>query len=68
MEHGRGLLDRDPEAWKALRVRTMREYGDREWVRNLYIEAQKQRLERGEPSGRSPKTLESLRRVGKWPR
>lgn len=65
MEHGRVLLNRNPEAWKELRVRTMREYGDREWVRNLYIKAQKQRLERGEPSGRSPKALESLRRVGR---
>lgn len=68
MEHGRVLLNRDPEAWKELQVRTMREYGDREWIRNLYIEAQKQRLERGEPSGRSPKALESLRRVGRLSR
>ena len=68
MEHGRVLLNRDLEAWKELRVRTMREYGDREWVRNLYIESQKQRLERGEPSGRTPRALESLRRVGKLPR
>lgn len=68
LEQGRVLLNRDPEAWKELRVRTMREYGDREWVRNLYIEAQKKRLERGEPSGRSPKALESLRRVGRLPR
>ncbi len=68
MEHGRVLLNRDPEAWKELRVRTMREYGDREWVRNLYIEAQKQRLLRGELGGGTPKALESLRRIGKWPR
>ena len=27
MEHGRVLINRDPEAWKELRVRTMREYG-----------------------------------------
>lgn len=36
MEHGRILLNRDPEAWKELRVRTMREYGDREWIRRPY--------------------------------
>lgn len=68
MEHGRVLINRDPEAWKELRVRTMREYGDGEWARELYWEAQKRRLERREPSGRSPKALESLRRVGKLPR
>ena len=33
MESGRVLLDRDPEAWKELRVRTMREYGDSEYYR-----------------------------------
>jgi predicted nucleotidyltransferase len=65
MESGRVLLGRDLEAWKELRVRTMREYGDREWARRLFREAQRRRLERGEPSGRSAKALESLRRVGK---
>jgi hypothetical protein len=45
METGRVLLDRDPEAWKELRVRTMRE-----------------------PSGRSAKAIESLKRVGKLSR
>lgn len=35
METGRVLLDRDPEAWKELRVRTMREYGDSESYRRL---------------------------------
>jgi predicted nucleotidyltransferase len=68
MESGRVLLNRDPEAWKELRVRTMREYGDSEPYRRLYIEAQRRRLERGEPSGRSAKTIESLRRVGNLPR
>ena len=67
METGRVLLNRDPEAWKELRVRTMREYGDSEPYRRLYIEAQRQRLERGEPSGRSAKAIESLKRVGKLP-
>ena len=65
METGRVLLCRDLEAWKELRVRTMREYGDREWARRIYREAQRQRLERGEPSGRSAKAIESLKRVGR---
>jgi len=65
METGRVLLDRDPEAWKELRVRTMREFGDSEYYRRLYREAQRRRLERGEPSGRSAKAVESLERVGK---
>ena len=68
LETGRVLLNRDNETWKELRVRTMREYGDGEWARRLYREAQRRRLERGEPSGRSGKALESLRRVGKLPR
>ena len=68
MESGRVLRGGDLEAWKELRVRTMREYGDREWARRLFREAQRRRLERGERSGRSAKALESLRRVGKLPR
>jgi predicted nucleotidyltransferase len=68
MESGRVLLNRAPEAWKELRVRTMREYGDSEYYRRRYHEAQHRRLERGEPSGRSAKAIESLKRVGKLPR
>jgi predicted nucleotidyltransferase len=68
METGRVLINRDDEAWKELRVRTMREYGDREWARRLFREAQRRRLVGGEPSGRSGKALESLKRVGKLPR
>jgi uncharacterized protein len=45
MEHGRVLINRDPAAWKELRVRTMREYGDHEWMRRIYEEAQKRRLQ-----------------------
>jgi predicted nucleotidyltransferase len=67
METGRVLLNRDPEAWKELRVRTMREYGDSEGFRRLYREAQRRRLEGREPSGRSAKAIESLKRVGKLP-
>jgi len=66
MESGRVLLDRDPEAWKELRVRTMREYGDSEYYRRQYYEAQRRRLERGELS-RSAKAIESLKRIGKLP-
>jgi hypothetical protein len=65
LETGRLLINRDPKAFRDLRVRTMREYGDREWVRDLMRTAQKRRLEQGEPSGRSGRALESLKRVGK---
>ena len=68
MQTGRVLINRDNDAWKELRVRTMREYGDSEYYRRIYREAQKRRLERGEPSGRSAKAIESLKRVGKLPR
>lgn len=67
METGRVLLNRAPEAWKELRIRTMREYGDSEGYRRLYREAQRRRLEGREPSGRSAKAIESLKRVGKLP-
>ena len=68
LETGRLLICRDPVAFRDLRVRTMREYGDREWVRELMLAAQKRRLEQGEPSGRSARALESLGRVGRLPR
>ena len=68
LESGRLLICRDPVAFRDLRVRTMREYGDREWVRDLMRAAQKRRLEQGEPSGRSGRALESLGRVGKLSR
>jgi predicted nucleotidyltransferase len=68
METGRVLLCRDLEAWKELRVRTMREYGDREWARRLFRQAQRRRLISGETSGRSGKAVELLRRLGKLPR
>jgi len=68
LETGQLLLNRDPVAFRDLRVRTMREYGDREWVRTLMRTAQKRRLEQGEPSGRSGCALESLGRVGRLSR
>jgi predicted nucleotidyltransferase len=68
LEAGRLLICRDRLAFRDLRVRTMREYGDREWVREFTLEVHKLRLEQGEPSGRSPRALESLRRIGKLSR
>lgn len=68
LETGRLLICRDRVAFRDLRVRTMREYGDREWVRELMLNAQKRRLEQGEPNGRSSRALESLGRLGKLSR
>ncbi|HEX5717052.1 MAG TPA: nucleotidyltransferase domain-containing protein [Thermoanaerobaculia bacterium] len=68
LETGRVLICRDPAAFQDLRVRTMREHGDREWVRRMMRSAQRQRLEQGKHSGRSGRALESLGRVGKLPR
>ena len=68
METGRVLICRDSAAWKELRVRTMREYGDREWARRVFRQAQRRRLMSGETSGRSGKAVQSLRRLGKLPR
>ena len=44
MQHGDVLHCEQPAAWHALRVRTMREHGDRESVRALMARAQKGRL------------------------
>jgi predicted nucleotidyltransferase len=44
MERGQVLRCDRPAAWRALRVRTMREHGDRESVRELMASAQKRRL------------------------
>ena len=44
MESGRVVLCRDAPAWRDLRVRTMREFGDQEWARRLYQDAQRRRL------------------------
>jgi predicted nucleotidyltransferase len=68
LETGRLLICRDLKAFQELRVRTMREYGDREWVRERMLAAQKRRLEQGDPGGRSPRALESLGRVGRLSR
>lgn len=68
LETGRVLICRDPAAFQDLRVRTMREHGDREWVRRMMRSAQRRRLEQGKHSGRSGRALESLGRLGKLPR
>lgn len=68
LETGRLLICHDLKAFQELRVRTMREYGDREWVRELMLAAQKRRLEQGDLGGRSPRALESLGRVGRLSR
>lgn len=66
MEHGRMVVCRDEEAWKALRIRTMRGYGDREWFRRLYRRELRRRLLEGrssECSARLRKPLERARKV-----
>lgn len=68
LETGRLLICRDQAAFRDLRVRTMREYGDREWVRDLMRTAQQRRLEQGESGGRSGRALESLGRTGRLSR
>src|SRR5258708_29228824 len=65
---GRLVLCRDEQAWRDLRVATMREHGDREWARDLLRRAQRRRLEQGEPSGRSGHAVQSLRRTPNLPR
>lgn len=64
MEHGRLLLVRDESLWRDLRVRTMREHGDREWVRRLQRRSLRDRLTKGEPSGRSGRAVGALERLG----
>jgi predicted nucleotidyltransferase len=63
MEKGTVLLCRDPDLWMQWRIRTMREYGDREHVLRLFEEAQRRRLTTGGKSGRSARALESLERA-----
>jgi len=68
MESGRVLLCKDPALWRTWRIRTMREFGDRERVRRLMRESQHRRLAGGIEGGRSGRALRSLGRVGKLPR
>jgi predicted nucleotidyltransferase len=68
METGRVLLCKDQKRWRELRIRTMREFGDREAVRQLMRRAQRRRLEGGIRGGRSGRALGSLERTGRLPR
>lgn len=63
MEEGRMVLCRDPAAWQALRVRTMKEYGDREPWRRIYRRELRRRLIEGRPSGRSAGARKPLERA-----
>ena len=65
---GRLLICRDREAWTNLLVGTMREHGDREWVYELLIPAQRRRLTEGRPDGRPAEAVESLERLGRLSR
>lgn len=67
MEQGRVLVGGESRQWRDLRVWTMKEYGDSEYYRELYRRKQAERLQKGEPSGRSGRALESLERVGRLP-
>ncbi len=61
--HGLVVLQRRPAAWRACRVRTMREHGDREPYRCLLARAQRRRLVEGRFGGRSGRALDSLERT-----
>lgn len=63
MEDYRMVLCRDFPTWRDLRVATMREWGDMEYYRNMYVEAQKKRLAEGKIGGGRPRALESLERA-----
>ncbi|MFW6012412.1 MAG: type VII toxin-antitoxin system MntA family adenylyltransferase antitoxin [bacterium] len=63
MEEGRMVLCRDQDAWKVLRIRTMKEYGDRQWWRRLYRRELRRRLMEGRPSGRSARARQPLERA-----
>lgn len=47
------LMNRDPRLWNEWKVRTLREHGDREWVRALFAESLRMRLAAGGDDGRS---------------
>ena len=67
-EHGRVVVQHRPEDWRAWRVRTMREHGDREPYRRMLREAQRRRLQEGKTGGRSGRALDSLERTGRLSR
>lgn len=63
MEHGRMIVCNDLPAWQALRVWTMKEYGDTQWMRDLYQRELRRRLIEGRPSGRSARAAAALERA-----
>lgn len=66
--HGRIAVQHNPEDWRAWRVRTMQEHGDREPYRRMLREGQHRRLREGRTGGRSGRALDSLERSGRLPR
>lgn len=62
MEQGRLVLCHDPDAWRALRVKTMKEYGDREWARRLHRQALRERLLEGGRNGRPARAHQPTQR------
>jgi predicted nucleotidyltransferase len=62
---GELLLCRDEAAWRELRVRTMREHGDREHYRRILRQGLKRRLTEGRDDGRSGRARQSLERTGR---
>lgn len=63
MEQGRMAECRDPAPWQALRVATMKEYGDSEWFRRIYRRELRKRLTEGRPRGRSAPARKPLERA-----
>jgi len=68
LSDGELLICRDEKAWKELRVRTMREHGDREHYRRILREGLKRRLTEGREDGRQGRAVESLGRLGRLSR
>jgi predicted nucleotidyltransferase len=68
MEHGQMVLCHDPAAWKALRLRTMKEYGDQLWALDMFRRALRRRTLEGKTSGRSARAFQSFERARRVPR
>ena len=66
--YGRIVVQHRPEDWRAWRVRTMREHGDREPYRRMLRDAQRRRLQKGKTGGRSGRALDSIERAGRLSR
>jgi predicted nucleotidyltransferase len=44
LQKGQVVVCRDDEAWKRLRIETLREYEDTAWMRRFHVEAQRRHL------------------------